>query len=250
MKLSCSGLEVRYGPVIALRGVDIDVPEGELTVVIGPNGAGKTTFLRTVAGLETHAQGSLVLDGAHVEHASPESMLKRGVALVPEGRHVFPHLSVHDNLILGGFRFRRSRKEMDSALKDVYEWFPTLERFTDRIAGTLSGGEQQMLAIGRALMSRPTLLCLDEPSLGLAPIVVQKLLALLRRLCDEGVTVLLVEQFAYLALQAADHAYLLENGTIARSGTARQLLADKHVKTSYLGVQAKPRRTRRAAATA
>lgn len=238
-KLSCEALEVSYGEVVALRGVDIDVPAGQLTAVIGPNGAGKTTLLRTVCGLESPSGGSISLDGAEVGRVTPERMLERGVALVPEGRHVFPHLSVRDNLVLGAFRFRRDHANVDRCMQDVFEWFPVLEEYSERAAATLSGGEQQMLAIGRALMSRPSLLCLDEPSLGLAPIVVRDLLDLLRRLCDRGVTVLLVEQFAYLALRTADVGYLLENGSIVRAGTADELLADELVRTSYLGIKAR-----------
>ena len=237
-KLRCTGLEVRYGEIVALRGVDVDVHTGKLTVVIGPNGAGKTTLLRTVCGLERPSSGTITLDGQTVEHATPERMLERGVALVPEGRHVFPHLSVRDNLVLGGFRLRKKRDEVEAAMRDVFEVFGVLDEYQERPAATLSGGEQQMLAIGRALMSRPSLLCLDEPSLGLAPIVVRDLLSLLRRLADAGVTVLLVEQFAFLALRSADEGYLLENGSIIRSGAAEELLADELVRSSYLGIKA------------
>jgi len=242
--VACSKLEVRYGQVTALRGVDIEARAACLTTIIGPNGAGKTTLLRTICGLEIPTAGHVTINGSETDKPTPEKMLERGVALVPEGRHVFPHLSVRDNLVLGAFCWRRQRKVVDELLADVYRWFPKLEGYAGRPGGTLSGGEQQMLAIGRALMSRPNVLCLDEPSLGLAPIIVRELLALLRRMCDDGVTVILVEQFAYLALQAADDAYLLENGSIVRSGPARDLLADDHVKSSYLGLRpatAKPR---------
>ncbi|MGH7858827.1 MAG: ABC transporter ATP-binding protein [Candidatus Binatia bacterium] len=238
-KLRCEALEVHYGEVAALKGVDVEVPAGQLVCVIGPNGAGKTTLLRTVCGLEHPSAGRLVLDGTEVGRTSPERMLERGVALVPEGRHVFPHLTVHDNLVLGAFRFRRERVMVEAAMRDVFGWFGVLEEYRERPAATLSGGEQQMLAIGRALMARPSLLCLDEPSLGLAPLVVRSVLDLLRRLCEDGVTVLLVEQFAYLALRAADVGYLLENGSIARSGPASDLLADELVRTSYLGIKSR-----------
>jgi len=244
VSVACSKLEVRYGQVIALRGIDLEARAACLTTVIGPNGAGKTTLLRTICGLETPTSGLVTINGSSVDKPTPEKMLERGVALVPEGRHVFPHLSVRDNLILGAFRWRRQQKLVNETMSDVLQWFPKLESFSGRTAGTLSGGEQQMLAIGRALMSRPGVLCLDEPSLGLAPIVVRELLELLRRLCEDGVTVILVEQFAYLALQAADDAYLLENGNIVRSGAARDLIADDHVKSSYLGM--KPSRAVRA----
>jgi branched-chain amino acid transport system ATP-binding protein len=250
--VATSKLEVRYGQVVALRGIDLEARASCLTTVIGPNGAGKTTLLRTICGLEIPSAGRVTINGSIVEKPTPERMLEHGVALVPEGRHVFPHLSVRDNLLLGAFRWRRAKKVVDDTMADVYRWFPKLEGFAGRSAGTLSGGEQQMLAIGRALMSRPDVLCLDEPSLGLAPIVVRELLSLLQRLCGDGVTVILVEQFAYLALQAADDAYLLENGSIVRSGAASDLIADDHVKSSYLGVKpaAPAARTRRRAARA
>ena len=235
--LECRGLEVAYGPVVALKGVDVAIPSGSLTVVIGPNGAGKTTLLRTVCGLERPRSGEVLVDGEPIGRTSPESMLERGVALVPEGRHVFPHLSVGDNLRLGAFAQRRSRDVVAQRMRRVYEWFPVLEDSTDRLGSQLSGGEQQMLAIGRALMSDPSVLCLDEPSLGLAPKLVQRMLEMLGEMRDRGATILLVEQFAYLALRAADHAYLLENGVVVRHGTGAELLADDLVRDSYLGAK-------------
>jgi branched-chain amino acid transport system ATP-binding protein len=237
MTLSCRGLRVAYGSVVALRDIDVEVADGKLTTVIGPNGAGKSTLLRTVSGLVHPAAGEILLDGTDVSRDAPERILARGVALVPEGRHVFPHLSVADNLRLGAFARRRDRGAVEERMDDAYERFPVLGRYAARAAGTLSGGEQQMLAIARAMMSRPRVLCLDEPSLGLAPKLVRGVLDMLRALCDEGTTVLLVEQFAYLALQAADTAYLLSNGAILRSGTGAELLADGEVRTSYLGIR-------------
>ena len=238
--VSCRSLEVSYGHVVALKGVDIEVPARQLTTVIGPNGAGKTTLLKTICGLEHPSGGQLFIDGEPVGRTSPEEMLARGVALVPEGRHVFPHLSVRDNLELGAFVDRKDKATVKRRMEQAYGWFPLLEPYENRVAGTLSGGEQQMLAIARALMSDPWLLCLDEPSLGLAPKVVKQVLQMLRSMCDRGTTVLLVEQFAYLALQEADHAYLLENGSIGRSGSGVRLLSDEYVRASYLGVGAKP----------
>jgi branched-chain amino acid transport system ATP-binding protein len=235
--LECRGLEVAYGPVVALKGIDVVIPAGALTVVIGPNGAGKTTLLRTVAGLERPRAGEVLVDGEPIIRASPESMLDRGIALVPEGRHVFPHLSVADNLRLGAFAVRRSHDIVAERMERAFEWFPVLRDYTDRLGGTLSGGEQQMLAIARALMSDPSVLCLDEPSLGLAPKVVQRMLEMLGQMRDQGVTILLVEQFAYLALRAADHAYLLENGVVVRHGAGAELLADDLVRDSYLGAK-------------
>jgi branched-chain amino acid transport system ATP-binding protein len=238
--LSCRGLEVSYGKVIALRGVDIEVAERKLTVVIGPNGAGKTSLLKTICGLEQPSGGELWIGEEQVHDSSPEEMLEHGVALVPEGRHVFPHLTVRDNLRLGAFAQRRDKKTVERRMNQAFGWFPLLEPYIDRQAGTLSGGEQQMLAIARALMSEPAILCLDEPSLGLAPKVVKSVLDMLCTMRDRGATILLVEQFAYLALQSADHAYLLENGTVARSGTGAELLEDTYVRASYLGVGATP----------
>jgi len=237
VSLRCRGLRVSYGSVVALHDIDVDVPEGKLTTVIGPNGAGKTTLLRTVCGLVHPAAGEVVLDDMDVSRDTPERMLVRGVALVPEGRHVFPHLSVADNLRLGAFPQRRRHEVVDQRMDEAFARFPVLRRYADRAAGTLSGGEQQMLAIARAMMSAPRVLCLDEPSLGLAPKLVRSVLDMLRALCDEGTTVLLVEQFAYLALQAADYAYLLSSGAIARSGTGADLLADEEVRSSYLGIR-------------
>jgi branched-chain amino acid transport system ATP-binding protein len=234
--LSCRSLEVAYGQVTALRGVDVDIPSASLTVVIGPNGAGKTTLLRTICGLEKPKAGDVLIDGEPVAHATPESMLRRGVALVPEGRHVFPHLTVEDNLRLGAFDQRRSRDVVAQRMENAFEWFPVLKEYLSRLAGKLSGGEQQMLAIARALMADPRVLCLDEPSLGLAPKLVKRLLAMLGEMRDRGATILLVEQFAYLALQSADHAYLLENGNVVRAGTGDELLHDDLVRESYLGV--------------
>ena len=237
MSLAARALRVSYGSVVALRDVDVDVPDGKLTTVIGPNGAGKTTLLKTVCGLEHPAAGRVDLDGDDVSRETPERMLARGVALVPEGRHVFPHLSVADNLRLGAFARRRDRALVDERMAGAFERFPVLGRYAARPAGTLSGGEQQMLAIARAMMSAPRTLCLDEPSLGLAPKLVRAVLEMLRELSDEGTTVLLVEQFAYLALQAADRAYLLSNGAILRHGTGAELLADEEVRSSYLGIR-------------
>jgi branched-chain amino acid transport system ATP-binding protein len=237
--LECRSLHVNYGPVAALKGVDVEIPSGQLTVVIGPNGAGKTTLLRTISGLERPASGEVILDGQPMRGATPESMLARGVALVPEGRHVFPHLTVEDNMRLGAFADRGSRDLVRTRMHDAYAWFPVLEEYAERLAGTLSGGEQQMLAIARALMSGPSVLCLDEPSLGLAPKLVKRMLEMLTEMREAGATILLVEQFAFLALQAADHAYLLENGAVIRSGTGAELLADDLVRTSYLGTGAK-----------
>ena len=235
--IACRSLEVAYGQVAALKGVDVDIPAAALTVVIGPNGAGKTTLLRTICGLEQPRSGEVLVDGEPVRHASPESMLARGVALVPEGRHVFPHLTVADNLRLGAFGQRRSRDVVRERMQKAFEWFPVLEEYSERPGGKLSGGEQQMLAIARALMSDPKVLCLDEPSLGLAPKLVKRMLEMLGQMRDGGATILLVEQFAYLALQSADHAYLLENGSVVRSGTGADLLADDLVRDSYLGAK-------------
>ena len=235
--IEIEGLSAGYGDVRVLWDVSLSVETGEIACIVGSNGAGKTTLLRTICGLERPRAGEVLVDGERIDRASPESMLERGIALVPEGRHVFPHLTVADNLRLGAFAVRRSRDVVAERMERAFEWFPVLRDYTDRLGGTLSGGEQQMLAIARALMSDPSVLCLDEPSLGLAPKVVQRMLEMLGEMRDHGVTILLVEQFAYLALRAADHGYLLENGLVVRSGTGAELLADDLVRDSYLGAK-------------
>jgi branched-chain amino acid transport system ATP-binding protein len=236
--LEVSGLSARYGAVAALRDVSLEVRAGELVALIGANGAGKSTLLRAIAGLLVPAAGRVALDGRDVTGQTPEAMIRAGVALVPERRRVFADLTVLDNLELGGYalpRGRDFRSRLDAGLEEAYRLFPVLRRRRGQLAGTLSGGEQQMLAIGRALMSRPRLLLCDEPSLGLAPLVVQEIMRLLSTLREAGATILLVEQNARMALRSADRAYVLEVGRVVLSGAGADLLEDDQLKAAYLG---------------
>jgi branched-chain amino acid transport system ATP-binding protein len=236
--LEVSGLSARYGAVAALRDVSLEVRAGELVALIGANGAGKSTLLRTIAGLVAPTAGRVALDGQDVTGQAPEAMIRAGVALVPERRRVFAPLTVLDNLELGGYALPRGRDfrgRLEAGVEEAYRLFPVLRRRRDQLAGTLSGGEQQMLAIGRALMTRPRLLLCDEPSLGLAPLVVAEIMRLLSTLRAEGTTILLVEQNARMALRAADRAYVLEVGSVVLSGAATDLLEDDQLKAAYLG---------------
>ncbi|GBD15845.1 High-affinity branched-chain amino acid transport ATP-binding protein LivF [bacterium HR26] len=231
--LAVTDLTVQYGGIRAVDGVSFHVAEGELVALIGANGAGKSSTLRAIAGLAPVAGGDIVLDGVSIRGVPTHELPRRGLALVPEGRRVFADLSVLDNLYLGAYS--RPRHEIVESLRQVYELFPILRERSDQAAGTLSGGEQQMLAIGRALMSRPRILLLDEPSLGLAPVIVRQVLALLRQLRERGVTILLVEQNARLALEVADRGYVMHTGRIVMSGPARELAANPEVRERYFG---------------
>jgi branched-chain amino acid transport system ATP-binding protein len=224
-------VEARYGEVRALHGVTLSVEDGDFVAVLGANGAGKTTTLRAISGT-VKTSGDVLLDGERLFRRTPEAMAKRGVAHVPEGRGTFATLSVLDNLRLGAW-VQRGTSQRD--LARVYEFFPRLYERRSQQAGTLSGGEQQMLALGRALMAKPRLLLLDEPSLGLAPIVVREIFASLRRMNEEGTTIVVVEQNAALALDAAQRAYVLEAGRVALEGAADDLKKDESVRRSYLG---------------
>ena len=233
-----TGLSARYGAVAALRDVSLEVRAGELVALIGANGAGKSTLLRAIAGLVAPTAGRVALDGRDVTGQAPEAMIRAGVALVPERRRVFAPLTVLDNLELGGYALSRGhdfRSRLEAGVEEAYRLFPVLRRRRDQLAGTLSGGEQQMLAIGRALMTRPRLLLCDEPSLGLAPLVVAEIMRLLSTLREAGTTILLVEQNARMALRSADRAYVLEVGSVVLSGAATDLLEDDQLKAAYLG---------------
>ena len=237
--LSVEGLAVSYAGVTALRGVTLAVGDGEFVTVLGANGAGKSTLLRAISGLLRPDRGTIAVGGVAIRGLAPHSVARIGVAHVPEGRQVFADQTVLENLQLGGYLWRRDRAAFDAALGDVLTLFPRLKERINQSAGTLSGGEQQMLAIGRALMSRPKLLMLDEPSLGLAPRVVHEVFDLLGRLHRErGVSILLVEQAAALALSLAERGYVLENGVVALSGPAKVLAADRRVQEVYLGAAA------------
>jgi branched-chain amino acid transport system ATP-binding protein len=221
----------------ALHSVSLHVPDGQLVCVIGSNGAGKTTMLRTVSGLLSPASGEITLAGRPLAGERPYVIARLGVAHVPEGRHVFPDQTVTDNLLLGAFTRRRRahHAELDADYESVFELFPRLKERRAQLAGTLSGGEQQMLAIGRALMSRPRLILLDEPSMGLAPILLDEVFRRLSDLKARGITMLLVEQLAYRALEVADYAYVIEHGRIEIEGPAAQVLTDPRVQEAYLG---------------
>jgi branched-chain amino acid transport system ATP-binding protein len=232
--LVVDALTVSYGAVVAVRDVSLDVAPGEIVAALGPNGAGKTTLLRALAGALKPQHGSVVFDGEVLTGLVPEAVLRRGVALVPEGRHIFPALTVEENLTVGGI----ARTDRDELRADAERWlgrFPILGERANQLAGTLSGGEQQQLAIARALMSRPRMLLLDEPSLGLAPIFVDRIFELIQELRAEGVTVLLVEQNVHRALEIADRAYVLSVGSVVASGSTDQLV-EGELERSYLGI--------------
>ena len=232
--LEIKDLHVSYGGIKALRGIDIHVPDGEIITLIGSNGAGKSTTLRTISGLVKAEKGSIIYNGTEILGKPISDILAMGIAMVPEGRRVFPNLTVLENLKIGAY-LRKDKAEIESDIKWVYSLFPRLEERFWQLAGTLSGGEQQMLAVGRALMSRPKIMMMDEPSLGLAPIVVQGIFDIIKEINRQGVTVLLIEQNANMALKTADYAYVLETGTITLSGTGAELLANEDVKKAYLG---------------
>jgi branched-chain amino acid transport system ATP-binding protein len=227
-------LAADYGDVRALWDVSLDVRTGEIVALIGPNGAGKTTLMHTLSGLHRASAGSIAFEGEPLQSLAAHQVVERGVILVPEGRHIFSNMHVTENLEIGAFS-SRARKEAPRTLKMVYEVFPILAERRNQIAGTLSGGQQQMLAIGRALMGLPRLLLLDEPSLGLAPLVIRDIFGVLKRVNEAGLTVLLVEQNARMALQLADRAYILEQGRVVGEGSGAQLLADPGVQRAYLG---------------
>ena len=232
--LKIENLHVSYGGIQALRGVSLEVPDGKIVTLIGANGAGKSTTLRTITGLVKASSGSIQWSGEELLGRSIDRIISAGIAMSPEGRRVFPDLTVLENLKLGAY-LRRDKAEITKDLQWVYQLFPRLKERDWQAAGTLSGGEQQMLAVGRALMSRPRLLLMDEPSLGLAPLVVQDIFSIIREINRQGVTILLIEQNANMALKIADLAYVLETGSITMSGTGAELLADQRVKESYLG---------------
>jgi len=232
MLLEVKGLEVHYGGIRAVKGIDIAVGEGELVCLIGANGAGKSSALKAICGL--HARGGKVTYAGHALEGLPVFELpRRGLVMVPEGRGVFPQLTVEENLVMGAFA--RGKADVKEDVARQYESFPRLRERSNQTAGTLSGGEQQMLAIGRALMSRPKLLLLDEPSMGLAPLMVAKIFDIVREVAAQGVTILLVEQNARLALEAASRGYVMESGAIALAGRAAELLANPRVREAYLG---------------
>ena len=232
--LKIENLHVSYGGIQALRGISLEVPDGKIVTLIGANGAGKSTTLRTITGLVKASSGSIQWNGEELLGRSIDKIVGSGIAMSPEGRRVFADMSVVENLRIGAY-LRTDKAEIEKDVQWVYSLFPRLEERSWQLAGTLSGGEQQMLAVGRALMSRPKLMMLDEPSLGLAPLVVQDIFSIIGEINKQGVTVLLIEQNANMALKIADLAYVLETGNITISGTGAELLADEKVREAYLG---------------
>ena len=233
--LELRGVDVAYGDLPALRGVSMRIEEGEILTVVGANGAGKTTMLRTISGLHRPRAGEIVLDGRRIDRLPSHDVVAGGVVQVPEGRKIFPSLSVQENLELGSYA-RRARPYRQQSLAEVFALFPILSERARQAAGTMSGGQQQMLAIARALMARPRLLMLDEPSLGLAPLVVQEIFRTIAAINRAGTTVLLVEQNTRQALGLARRGYVLENGRVVLEGSGRDLLGNEHVKRAYLGM--------------
>ena len=234
--LKIENLYVNYGGINALRGISLEVQDGEIVTLIGANGAGKSTTLRTITGLVKAASGSVIWNGEEMIGKSIDTIFKSGIAMVPEGRRVFSDLTVLENLQIGAY-LRKDKEEIDKDIEWVYSLFPRLKERYWQYAGTLSGGEQQMLAVGRALMSRPKLMMMDEPSLGLAPLVVQDIFSIIKEINRQGVTILLIEQNANMALRIADRGYVLETGQISMTGTGLQLLNDESVKAAYLGTK-------------
>ncbi len=232
--LKVEGVAAAYGAVTALRGIDLAVAPGELVCLIGANGAGKSSTLRAISGLLRLSAGRIVFGGREIQGLEPAMILEAGIAHCPEGRRVFPHLTVDENLAMGAY-IRRDRRAVAADVERVCAHFPILAERRRQMAGTLSGGEQQMLAIGRALMSRPRLILLDEPSLGLAPTIVEATFAIIDEIRHKGTTVLMVEQNAYLALRMADRGYVMETGRVVLEGRAADLLADDRVRRVYLG---------------
>ena len=232
--LEVKDLYVNYGAVEAIKGISFTVEPGEIVTLIGANGAGKTTTLQTISGLVKARSGSITYNGKDLLKTEPSKIITLGIAHVPEGRHVFPEMSVEDNLVMGAY-ISNNKDQVAESMKDVYEKFPRLRERRRQLAGTLSGGEQQMLAVGRALMSRPGIILMDEPSMGLSPLLVKEVFAIIKEIHQAGITVLLNEQNAKMALSIADRAYVLETGTISISGNAQELLADERVKKAYLG---------------
>jgi branched-chain amino acid transport system ATP-binding protein len=232
--LEVAGLDAGYGEAQVLWDVSLRVEAREIVALVGANGAGKTTLLSTIAGLVAPTRGSIIFEGAQIAGRTPEKIVAKGIGLVPQGRRLFGGLTVHENLLMGAFHRRDTDVAAD--IERIYGTFARLRERGDQLAGTLSGGEQQMCAIGRALMGRPKLLLVDELSLGLAPIIVQQLLEVLAALRKDGMTIVLVEQDVQIALETADRGYVIENGRVTLSGDARTVLADPHVKTAYLGL--------------
>jgi branched-chain amino acid transport system ATP-binding protein len=233
--LNVNGIDVFYRDVQVLWDISLHVNKGEIVTVIGPNGAGKSTLLNTIVGFQHPTKGAVTFNGSSIDHLPPEKVVQLGLTIVPEGARVFSEMSVLDNLKMGSY-IKSARAERNKTLDEVFSFFPRLHERSGQKGGTLSGGERQMLAIGRALMSRPSLLLLDEPSLGLAPLLVTKVFETIRSIAATGLTVLLVEQNVHLSLEITDRAYVLENGRIAMEGSGGELTKDEHIKKAYLAI--------------
>ena len=232
--LKVEKLNVHYGVIHALKDVSMEVKEGEIVSLIGANGAGKTTLLQTISGLLKKTSGEVMFLGKSMNKVSAKNIVKEGITQVPEGRHIFPGMSVYENLLMGAY-LRKDKDGIKADLQDIYQRFPILEKRSSQDASTLSGGEQQMLAMGRALMARPKILLLDEPSMGLAPILVKEIFNIIKDINEKGTTVLLVEQNAKMALSIADRAYVMETGNIVMTGTGAELVKSPEIQKAYLG---------------
>lgn len=237
MLLDLRGVNAYYGSIQALKNVFLKIADGNIVTIIGANGAGKSTLLKAISGIIQSKDGAIWYQGTDITHFSPVKIVSLGISQVPEGRQLFAHLSVLDNLRLGAYLYqnRKFKTEIEEKLDWIYQVFPILRKRSKQLSGTLSGGEQQMVAIARALMARPKLLLLDEPSMGLAPLIVQEIFRVIRQLNDQGTTILLVEQNARAALHIANYGYVLETGSVALEGPAQDLLADEKVRHAYLG---------------
>jgi branched-chain amino acid transport system ATP-binding protein len=233
--LKVSEIDVYYGDMQALRNVSFDVNQGEIVSVIGSNGAGKSTLLKTISGMLRPRRGTIALDGNQISQAPTSKIVEKGISHVPEGRQIFPTLTVLENLEMGA-QFSRTRKLLKETMEQVVTYFPRLKERLEQKAGTLSGGEQQMLAMGRGLMSLPTLMMLDEPSLGLAPVLVSTIFEIIEKINKQGTSILLIEQNVFHSLKIADRGYVLENGEIALSGSGQELLENPHIRKTYLGL--------------
>lgn len=232
--LKVENLVVAYGGIEALKGISLEVPEGKIVTLIGANGAGKSTLLRSIIGLVKPGSGKISYEGKDITGLNSQKIVQTGITLVPEGRRVFPNLTVLENLKIGAY-LRNDKEGIEKDIRWIYDLFPRLEERSWQMAGTLSGGEQQMLAVGRALMSRPQVLMMDEPSLGLAPLVIKDIFKIIQEINNQGMTVLLIEQNANMALKIADIAYVLETGRITMTGTGKELLENPEIKAAYLG---------------
>ncbi|MCA8155007.1 ABC transporter ATP-binding protein [Burkholderia contaminans] len=232
--LKIKGLQVNYGGIQAVKGVDMEVRQGELVTLIGANGAGKTTTMKAITGLKAYSAGDIEYEGKSIKGIPTHELLKRGLAMVPEGRGIFARMSIVENMQMGAY-LRNDNEQIKKDVDRMFGFFPRLKERATQLAGTLSGGEQQMLAMSRAILSKPKLLLLDEPSMGLSPIMVEKIFEVVREISKEGITVLLVEQNARLALQAADRGYVMDSGTVTMEGDAKQMLDDPKVRAAYLG---------------